>query len=156
MLVADSCDTSERLSRLEKQNQELQESLKKTETASDYDLKSRCSREAKTWFNENWSADKNTLLLTFNDHYNKPQNKCFILVENHRKNLYSADDSWVNTVAIYDVQENNKFAEITVYHNAVSKPQFHIEEIVTECTVTAKDCKTFDEFYALSRGYMND
>src|ERR1019366_3368203 len=81
MLAAIGCDTSERIARLEKQNQELQTELKNRNATADYDLQAKCSKDARIWFNENWSRDKDTILLDFSNHYNKSLNKCFIVVE---------------------------------------------------------------------------
>src|SRR5712671_5178525 len=107
LLVATSCETSERISRLEKQNQELQTEVTKSQATADYDLQAKCSKDARAWFNENWGVrDKDTILLDFTNHYNKNQNKCYILIEFH----YSTDQqgSWTNSMSLWDVYENSK------------------------------------------------
>lgn len=64
ILVAIGCDTPDRVSRLEKQVQELQTKVGKDQAAIDYDLQSKCSKDAKAWFNESWGrGDKDTVLL---------------------------------------------------------------------------------------------
>ena len=53
-------------------------------TVTGYDLQVKCSKDAKAWFSENWSpTPKQTLSLDYRNHYNKSQNKCFILVDYH-------------------------------------------------------------------------
>src|SRR5947207_14641231 len=104
--VALGCDT-ERISRLEKQNEELKAEIKKSQAAADFDLQAKCAKDARAWFNETWSRDKNTILLDYTNHYHKAANKCYILVEYH----YSWGDksgSWVNDIMLYDVYENSK------------------------------------------------
>jgi hypothetical protein len=58
------CD-SERISRLEKQNQELQAQIQKHQAAAALDLQAKCSRDAKTFFFEGWRRDKDTVLLDY-------------------------------------------------------------------------------------------
>jgi hypothetical protein len=83
-LVLSGCDTRERISRLERQSADLKAEVEKNQmTAANYDFQARCARDAKTWFDENWSRDKTTMLLTYSNHYQKRSNKCFILVEFH-------------------------------------------------------------------------
>jgi hypothetical protein len=61
LLVAIGCDSGERISRLEKQTEELKAAISKDRSAVDYDLQAKCSRDAKAWFNDNQSSDKTVL-----------------------------------------------------------------------------------------------
>ena len=70
--VMGACDSSERIARLEKQNQALQAEISKSSTTADYDLQAKCSKDAREWFNENWSRDKDTILLDFTNHVVHP------------------------------------------------------------------------------------
>ncbi len=45
------CDDSEKITQLEKQNQELQVEVKRNESVVDYDLQDKCSKDATAWFN---------------------------------------------------------------------------------------------------------
>jgi hypothetical protein len=108
--VAPGCDTGERIARLEKQNEELKAEIKKNQAAADFDLQAKCAKDARAWFNETWSRDKNTILLDYTNHYHRASNKCYILVEYH----YSWGDksgSWVNDMILYDVYENSQSRE---------------------------------------------
>jgi hypothetical protein len=96
------------------------------------------------------------LLLTFTNHYNKGLNKCFIAVENHRKNLFLGDDSWVNEITITDVQENNRYGWFRTDHEVLLKPEYHVEERVSDCNMGEKHCKNLDEFNTLTAPYMNN
>jgi hypothetical protein len=82
-ITLSGCDYGKRLSLLEKQNEELNVQIKKEQATADYDSQAKCSKDAKLWFNENWPRDKQTILLTYTNHYSKWQNKCFIVVEYH-------------------------------------------------------------------------
>ena len=114
-LMAIGCDSTERISRLEKQNEELQAEIKKSQATTDYDLQAKCSRDAKGWFTENWSTqDKTTILLNFTNHYNKGLNKCFILVEYHFS--LGTGDSWIRDITLWDIYENSKYGNFAESH----------------------------------------
>jgi len=103
LAMVSGCDVEQRVTRLEKQNTELKAKAEKDHVARDYDLKAKCSKDARTWFNENWEREKNTRLLDFSNHYQATSNNCFILVE-----IHSVDDdlgSWTSSVMLWNVYE---------------------------------------------------
>jgi hypothetical protein len=67
----------------------------------DHDLQAKCSKDAKTFFTEGWTRDKDPVLLDYSNHYNKAQNKCFIYVEYHFHT--GTDASWTNDIFLWDV-----------------------------------------------------
>jgi hypothetical protein len=69
------CDTA-RVDRLEKENAALKAKVDKADVALNLDLQAKCSKDARTWFNQNWPRDKNTIMLDFTNHYNAKFNKC--------------------------------------------------------------------------------
>jgi len=147
-LVAVGCDTPDRLSRLEKQGLELQTKVSKDQAAIDYDLQAQCSKDAKTWFNENWGRDKDTQLLDETNHFNKAQSKCFVVVECH----YSRPPapSWNNNISMWDVNENVKYADFSESHYIDFR-----NEVVT-CACNGKSCKTLEEFSGLISTYTSN
>jgi hypothetical protein len=150
------CNAQERISRLEKQNQQLQAEIKNNQAATDFDLQAKCARDSKTWFNENWGrGDKDTILLTFTNHYNRVQNKCFILVEYHYS-FEKGTTSWANHMTLWDAYENLKYGEFSERHQVVTKPESRIVVSVDTCEVFGKECKTADEFNNIVRPFMND
>jgi hypothetical protein len=152
------CDLPERVSRLEKQSQDLQAEVAKVRATSDYDLQAKCSKDARVWFNENWSRDKDTVLLDYSNHYNKKLNRCFISVEYHYdSNLGGPNASlWVNDITMWDVYENNKFGNFDENHFIYFKPAIRPEDNVVRCEVYGQKCKTVDEFNNLVRPYMSE
>lgn len=146
------CNYNDRIGKLEKQNQDLQAAVKKDRNAADYELQAKCAKDSKTWFNENWPADKTTILLTYTNHYNRALNKCFIEVEYHYK-LYN--ESWINDITVWDIYENEKYGNVSVNH-MISKPDFHDSETISGCKVYGRECKTVDEFNGLAHPYMNN
>jgi len=152
-LVTTGCDTEERISRLEKQTQELQAEVKKDRAATDYDLQAKCSRDARAWFKENWQSDKDTLLLDYTNHYNKSLNKCFVVVEYHFSTPVS---EWTNDMTLWDVYENSKYGNVAESHSNSGKPDYKDEDVVGTCTLLDKTCKTVAEFSNLVRPHMSD
>jgi len=146
------CD-SDRISKLEKQNQELMADIKKDHAVADYDLQAKCARDSKAWFNENWRADKDTVLLTYTNHYNKSENKCFILVEYHYSYM---QNTWVNDMTLWDLYENSKYGTYSETHISYPKPEYHTDNNVVLCEMLDRKCKTLDEFNNLVRPYLNN
>jgi hypothetical protein len=123
LLVAVGCDNAEKISRLEKQVEELKTQVNKVQAASDFDLQAKCSRDAKGWLDEQWGrGDKDTILLHQTNHYNKSLNKCFVLIEYHFNNG-RGNGSWSNNMTVWDVYENHKIAEFLENH-MVSLPTY--------------------------------
>ena len=114
LLIMVGCDSSDRVAKLEKKNKELQTAQSERDRVANYDLQSKCAKDAKQWFGENWPSDKTTVLLTYTDHYSKSFNKCFTFVEYH----YSAGRNmdWINHMTIYDIYENSEEAGFTENH----------------------------------------
>ena len=160
LTVLAGCDAG-RLNDLEKQNAELKAQLAKQNAAQDFDLQAKCSKDARTWFNVNWSdtsRSKDTNLLDFTNHYNGKLNKCFIVVEWHYKSIFGdpGAGSWTNDMNLYDVYENAQYARFSENHNTFYKPLIHVQDQVIGCDVQGQKCKTIDEFSNLLRPYMND
>jgi hypothetical protein len=143
-----------KIASLEKQNKELKAEIEKSHATADYDLQAKCSKDAKAFFNENLAAAKDAQLFTFRNHYNKPLNKCFIIVEYH----YSIGQkpSWANSITLWDVYENLKYAKFAETHMIYFKPTPHTEDNVVTCESSDKKCKSGDEFNEIVSSYLND
>lgn len=154
--ITTGCDSgsSPRIDRLEKQVDELKVEVKKNQTAADFDSQAKCSRDAKAWFNDNWSRDKDTILLDFTNHYNKAQNKCFILVEYHYS--YDKNGSWMNQMSLWDVYENSKYGHVTENHIIMYQPKLDTRDSVLGCEIQDQKCKAVAEFDTLLQPYMNN
>ncbi|MFY9560859.1 MAG: hypothetical protein WAQ52_11545 [Terriglobales bacterium] len=149
------CDHEDRLAKLEKQNQELQAEIKKRDNAAgDLQSQARCSKDAKTWFKENWPSGGNTLMVDYSNHYNKARNQCFAFVEYHF--AVGTEGSWLNSITLWNLYENEKVGEFierhTIYKGDVLPPEQHM----VTCTVYGTTCKGIDEFNRLSGTYMRD
>ncbi len=153
LIIATGCDR-ERVARLEKENLELKAEVSETRTALDYDLQSKCSKDAKGWFHEAWAADKNTILLKSSNHYNKKLNACFAVVEYHFY-LPADKSTWVNEIALWNVYEDSDYGSFREHHRrqAVNSQSPHN---IFACRVLDKKCSSLKSFVELVRPYMND
>jgi hypothetical protein len=154
ILIFISACQDQKIAALEKQNQELRSASGKRSTAEDYDFQAKCSKDARTWFNDNWSRDKDTVLLNFTNHYNKAMNKCMILVEYHYSNGYG-DGSWTNHISLTDVYENVRYGDFAENHMIHFKPTYTEGDTVITCEMGRDKCKTIDEFNGFVNPYMN-
>lgn len=152
LMMTTGCDVDERLNRLEKGNGELKAEVQKNREVADYDLQAKCSKDAREWFNRNWSRDKDTVLLDFRNHYSKVKNKCFISVEYHYSMGPGA--SWTNDIMLYDVYENVKYADYSESHYIDFKNPARDE--VTNCEVQGQKCTTIGEFNDLTGPFLNN
>ena len=154
LLTAIGCDTDQKIGRLEKQAEELKAEVNKNRAAIDYDLQAKCSRDAKTWFKENYLPDKNTLLLNHTNHYNKSLNKCYVSVENHY--LVWGDivsGAWINDISLWDIYENTEYGNFTVNH--MMSKSVSTDKVMT-CELFDKKCTTIEQFNALVRPYLTN
>ena len=151
------CD-GDRVAKLEKENADLKAKVEKQDEAVNYDLQEKCSKDAHAWFNENWSRDKDTILLTLVNHYDVKLNKCFILVDHHYKSDFAGPggNSWTNEISLTDVQQNAKLAYFAENHITNWKPEYNLRNEVISCNMLDKECKTGDEFNNLVGPYMAD
>jgi hypothetical protein len=148
------CDAG-RVDKLEKENAELKAALAKSNAASDFELQQKCSNAAKNWFRENFPADKDTILLDQNNHYNKKMNKCFVFVEYHY--TMGRDPSWYNDMTMWDVFENSKYASFAELHTIYPfNSKLSPEDKIITCEVTGTKCKTLAEFNNMTHSYLND
>lgn len=154
LAITSTCDNSERMARLEKQNQELQAEVRKRDAVADLDLQARCGRDAKTWFNSNWGRDQDTLLLDYTNHYNGKLGKCFIFVEYHYNQ--GKGPSWYNDMTLWNVYENSKYANFDELHFISFKLDVKPDDRVVTCEVLDQKCKTIEEFNGFVRPYLND
>jgi len=148
------CASEDRVAKLEKQVDELGAESKKNQAAADFDLQGKCAKDSRGWFNENWSRDKDTILLDYSNHYNRAQNKCFVLVELH----YTLDKSgsWTGDMMLWDVYENTKYGNFAENHMISFNPTVSTHDEVVTCEVLNNRCKTVAEFNDLVVPYLKN
>jgi hypothetical protein len=157
MLIMVSCDDAQRLDRLEKQNKALQAQLqaqvKDKDVTRNYDLQARCSKDSKVFFNQNYSRDKDTMMLDFSNHYNVASNQCLILVEYHFSNR--SGKSWLNNMSLYNVYENAKYGDYLEEHVIGFDHDDPIDKVIT-CEMFNEKCTSLDQFNKFVQPYMNN
>jgi hypothetical protein len=148
------CGDSQRITQLEKQNEEFKAQLARNQSATDFDLQAKCAKDSKAWFGESFSGAKDTILLDYSNHYNKEQNKCFVVVEWHYKAAFYGEGSWTNHMSLWDLYENTKLGEAVEQHIITFKPISTRTELQS-CNVLDKKCTTVVEFDDLVRPCMS-
>jgi hypothetical protein len=104
-------------------------------TKEQYELKDKCAKQGEAWFKsyqQRYPGDK----FTYEDHYNKRLNKCFVLVKYSEKQLKS----------LRNINENK------IYGSFLSKEDGKI--II--CNVLDKKCISEEEWNSLVKSYMED
>jgi len=153
-LVATGCDT-DRISKLEKENQELKAKIEKSNAAQDYDLQARCAKDARAWFNQSYSRDSQTDLLDYTNHYNKNLNKCFATVEYHFT-IAPKNPSWMNDMSLWDIYENSQYGKFLESHTIDLNLKGGTADHIVTCEVAGSKCKTIDEYNGLVQPYLNN
>ena len=147
------CD-ADRLATLERENTDLKRKIDEQNTAMNYDLQAKCSKDARAWFNLNFTPrDKNTIFLDYSNHYNKKLNACFIMVEYHLN--MPPTSNWHNMLSLWNVYENNQYGQFDEGH------YYNLQDIgdhpkVNDCIVAGTKCTNEDGFNKLMWTYMND
>jgi hypothetical protein len=149
MLMATGCDT-DRISKLEKENQELKEKLSAKDTAQIYEMQAKCGKDAKEWFRDNYSQDKDYLSQLYIDHYNKKLNVCFIRTADQLK-IFDNSTSW--HTSIWNVYENSLYADLEENHDSNNKDK---PDTVDICDVQGKKCSNRSQFDQMTSSLMND
>ncbi len=154
MLVMSGCDDPQRTARLEKENADLKAQLKEKNVERNYEFEARCSKDARVWFNQNFSRDKDTTLLDFSNHYHSPSNRCFAFVEYHFRE--GVGESWMNEMSLWNVYENSKYGSFLEEHVINFKNPSPDSDTVVTCEMLDAKCTTIDQFNASVRPYMTD
>jgi len=148
-LVATGCDT-DRIGKLEKENQELKEKLSAKDATQIYEMQARCGKDAKEWFRDNYSQDRDYISQLYIDHYNKKINACFIRTAD-QVNLFDGSTSW--HTEIWNVYENSLYADIDENHDYKDKDK---PDTVYMCDVQGKKCSDRGQFDQMTNSLMND
>ena len=117
----------------------------------DYELQERCGKRSEEWFKSKYGdgfsrSDDGNMRSHYKNHYNKKQNKCFILINNNfvdtnKKN--NKDQSFTDKF-LYDVNENGYYGS---YMNMVEG---------SDCIFLEKKCKSEKEWDLLVKPYMEE
>jgi hypothetical protein len=153
ILVVGGCDDPQRSARLQKENAELKAQLNEKNVTRNYDLQTRCSKDARAWFNQNYSRDKDTIMLDFSNHYNSASNQCLIFVEEHSS--YRNGRAWLNNMSLYNVYENAKYGNYLEEH-VYGLDHDDPKDAVITCEMFDQKCTSLDQFNKFAQPYMNN
>jgi hypothetical protein len=153
MLVVGGCDDPQQTARLQKENAELKAQLNEKNVTRNYDLQTRCSKDAKVWFNQSYSRDKDTMMLDFSNHYNTASNQCLILIEYHFSNR--SGRSWLNNMSLYNVYENARYGNYLEEHVIGFDHDDPKDKLIT-CDMFDEKCTSLDQFNKFVQPYMSN
>jgi len=156
LLITTGCDL-DKTSRLEKQVEELKAEVSKRHTTEEYNLQAKCSQDARTWFNQNYSGisrDKDTILLDYSNHYNKSANQYFALVEFHFNVGLKGEVNWMNDMSLWNVYENDKDGHFSQSHVFPSTPNRKSYEPILTCEVGGVKCDAIEKFNGMVQPYL--
>ncbi len=141
-LLAAGCN-SQKVSDLEKQNQDLQAQLTKQQQVNNFDLDTQCSKQAQIFF-DYWETDP---VAKQNDevsnHYNIKLNKCFVKI---RQGINPSNNYY--TEYLFDAIEKKQYGNFSVGIPTYQKPLI--------CEMLDKFCQNQDEYNTFVNGYMNN
>jgi hypothetical protein len=145
LFILSGCN-GDRITKLEKENQELNARLAQL-TASRNDDQTKCYAEARTFFEQRYKRDRSTIFLNYMNHFNRVENACYVLVE------WRGDNpplGWTGSTTLWNAQKNSRVGGIFDNHLPDGK------ERVSKCSVNGVPCQTFDEFNKLVQPFMNN
>ncbi len=154
VISATGCD-SDRISKLEKENQEMKAKLEKGNAAQDYELQARCAKDTRVWFNQTYSPQPDTDLLAYTNHYNKNLNKCFATVE-IRFRTVTTYPLWGHIITLWDVYENSHYGTYSELLTDGLRLKGGTADNLLHCEVYGSKCKTIDEYNGLVQPYLNN
>src|SRR5262249_25508466 len=112
----------------------------------------KCGKDAREFFQREWSVDKDTMLLDYSNHYSNAYKRCFMLVEWHYR-ATAPNNGWFGHFLLYDVYEHVLHAEINEFHE-ISAARTTVQML--KCEANGTECKSQDEFHAKVRPYMTN
>ena len=141
-----------KIAQLEKENAELRKQVVDSKHV-DLATQEKCSNAALSYFQREYPADKNTILLTQQNHYNQARGKCYIFIEMHSRLPASKTGAWDNSISLTDVYENDEVAKFFQYTSGTTDPEIHTTPI---CEIEGKKCASIDEFNRGIHSFMSD
>jgi hypothetical protein len=150
-----ACD-SERLKKLERENQDLRARL----AISDLNLQEKCSRDAKSYFKEHWFADENRVGINYSIHYSRKLGKCFIEVSITETLAVGGEDVTDASVAVQDVYGGSNAVGRFEYESRISSDGKTLRPLkngtgITLCFISGlPDCNSREQFDTAMGKYL--
>jgi hypothetical protein len=112
-------------------------------TKEQYQLQEQCGKRSEEWF-KNKYGNEDEPSLSFQCHYNKKMNKCFIVITMDSKNKLNNKPYYKKS--LFDINENKEYGF------------FFIDDKETNCffIISNKECKHRLEWENLVKPYMEE
>jgi hypothetical protein len=128
-----------------------------------YELQERCRKSSEEWYERMWGGQpmhkdkESSMLIYYQNHYNRKLNRCLILEEvvHMPKNRKDTSLTFLN---LSDVNENNKIFAHSIFTSASdpSKRTLFTSQHGVMCKVLDKTCRSWSEWESLIKPYMED
>lgn len=114
----------------------------------DYQLQESCGKISRELFTERYGngllqIDNQNIIVSYKNHYNKKQNKCFILVKSE---TVVKREIIKTLITLGDLNENKEYGRF----------QFTKENKLMGCALLEKECKSESEWDLLVKPYMEE
>lgn len=130
---------------LEKENQNLQARL----DSNNLDSQAQCSRDARNFFD---SQKSTTGSYSFQNHYSKSLNKCFILVTRYWDTSTITSFSDPNYASYQDLYLADIYENVTIGRFSRELKNNKI----TTCEISGEQCDSYDNFMNKVNSYLNN
>jgi hypothetical protein len=110
-----------------------------TPTKELYKLQEQCGKQSEEWFKDREG------MKSYNNHYNKKLNKCFIFVVGS----FSDQDGVIHYTGegLFDVNENKRYGQYTGDEKNTK---------MIDCYILEKQCKSYEEWKSRVKPYMEE
>lgn len=114
-----------------------------------YELQEKCSKTCGDWFENEWgngivNTDDGFMTSSYESHYNKKMNKCFMLQRTtHFSN--KSNSNVMESADLWDIQSNKDYGSFILLNNSIMM-----------CKVNDVNCKSRNEWESLTKPYIND
>ena len=118
-----------------------------------YELQERCGKQAENWFRSEWghagvtNTKKGQATANYRNHFNGAMSKCFVLLTYLDLPYKDKKQSPSTQITLFDVNENKEYGTFFKFANS---------ELLFQCDVEKRHCKSRDEWETMIAPYMGD
>jgi hypothetical protein len=138
------------------QNPKEKSSVSENKIKVDYELQEKCGKQSKEIFKEKNDGHEGLTRMGkriyffygYSNHYNKKMNKCFLLeeIKSYKDRIIDSEVETVNN-DLWDINENKNYGSLRMNRKT---------NILLDCSVLDKECKSEEEWNSLVKPYMEE
>jgi len=150
-ITLSACNT-DKITQLERENQDLRAKLDSVTRAKSLDLQEKCAKQARDEFK--FQGRDKEQLAGYTSHYVAQLNKCFIAIQN--TDTKTAPGQIITTKSVFDAFEGKQYADY-FWETEKGKKYWEVKPFVCEVSLQSgeeKVCTSEQEFTELIKPYM--